>query len=128
MNIRSIGSYEIVLYTPEMKRVDEYVGHGSMVDSEQFAIRKVQELNKGHGINPEKDGVSFSYTVSKIVANSVFNNQAPKYIDHNKEMNVLNYQYRMGLIREEQYQQQLESLNARRNRQSTRIQGIVTDY
>lgn len=70
MNIRTVGSYEITIFDPSDKRIEEIVIEDSLYAAQQLAKSKLK-----------KYGLSHSYTISKIVNNSKYNKWVP-----NKEL------------------------------------------
>lgn len=69
MNIRKIGSYEIVLYDMDMKRIEEVVSHSSYWKSKEIAENMLAN-----------NDIAQSYTVAKILDNSKFNNWSPEQV------------------------------------------------
>jgi hypothetical protein len=67
MQIRSIGSYEIVLYDSKNSRILEEISDLSMIGSSNKAEQLLDAV-------PE----ATSYTVSRILYNSKYNVWAPK--------------------------------------------------
>lgn len=60
MNIRKIGSYEIVVYDENDQRIKEFISNDSLVESEKLA----NELSVKHN--------AYSYTISSILRNTKF--------------------------------------------------------
>ena len=65
--IRTLGSYEVVLYDEHDNRIKEIVSTSSLIQSREYAKELLQTL-------PD----AASYTVSRIIDNSKFNNWMPK--------------------------------------------------
>lgn len=60
MNIRKIGTYEIVLCDSDHKRIKEVVSHGSLQETQKKAEQLVQETD------------AFSFYVTRVILNTAF--------------------------------------------------------
>lgn len=78
--IRTIGHYEIVIYAPDDKRVDEYVKETPLYETKRIANELVNTYNNKFLTSKQlEEGITYSYTISRILHNSAYNNWAPKY-------------------------------------------------
>lgn len=68
MNIREVGSYEVVFYDADYNRIREMVSHKGLMETR---IMTEEACNVIEGAE--------SFTVSKILHNSAFSTWAPKY-------------------------------------------------
>lgn len=77
--IRTIGDYEIIIYNPEQHRVMEHVSNLCYTESRDYAKALVFEHNERY-LSEEQiaQGVTYSYTVSKLLDNSIYNVHMPK--------------------------------------------------
>lgn len=67
MNVREIGSYEIVFCDSNFKRIQEIITDCSLTEAKEMAKYYLDE-------NPLYD----NYYISKVVDNSIFNAWKPK--------------------------------------------------
>jgi hypothetical protein len=67
INVREIGSYEVVLCDKKLKRKEEIVFNGSLVDARHLARKTLRKTKKYK-----------SFYISKIVDNSKYKVWSPK--------------------------------------------------
>lgn len=75
--IRSSGSYEITIFNPLDARVEEYVTDSSLMESKQKAESIVESYNATLTTDHIAKGLSFSFSLSRVIFNSKYNNWAP---------------------------------------------------
>lgn len=71
--IRTIGSFEIVIYDPQDKRVEEHVHSTPLYETKRIAHQLITQYNSRFSL---EEGQSFSYTIARIIDNSAYNNWA----------------------------------------------------
>ena len=76
--IRCVGSYEIVIYNPDDRRVAEFVETTALQGTKLIAEELVIDYNERFLTEEEIElGITYSYTISKILYNSAYNVWAP---------------------------------------------------
>ena len=77
--IRTTGSYEVVIYDLNDKRVVEYVKDTPLYETKLIAGDTVSIYNEKFLTKEQIDeGFTYSYTISRILHNSAYDNWAPK--------------------------------------------------
>jgi len=78
--IRIMGSYEVVIYDIDDKRVVEYVKTTPLYETKRIATDLVAMYNEKFLTQKQlEEGITYSYTISHILQNSAYDNWAPKY-------------------------------------------------
>jgi len=77
--IRTTGAYEIVIYDLDDKRVVEYVKETPLYETKLIAGDAVSIYNERFLTKEQIDeGLTYSYTISRILQNSAYDQWAPK--------------------------------------------------
>lgn len=71
--IRTIGSFEVVIYDPKDKRVEEQVHSTPLYETKRIAHKLITEYNSRFSL---EEGQSFSYTIARIIDNSAYSTWA----------------------------------------------------